>query len=680
MVAITDSTLCYLEDLLDISRSLGVEPVLAWKVACAQGTLFAYARSWSATQGLVRAHNAHHLESASDAQVLDCLAAGVYAIYEPPGTEVSEATSELLDATFGDRWYATGVVDCANDVGLVEWTHSGGGIIAGEIVDRLASEPLELVPPRTAEREYNNRLHKAVDEAAKRRGAGEATLKRLEREMQRIEATGSAKLVLDAAGLVDAARQTSIAIGPGRGSSCASAVCYVLGITDVDPEHYGLLFNRFLPPERSKAADIDIDVSSENRDLLLERFADSVAHERVWRVAMPERWTVRSALGADKATSDTISKARDSLDKDALIVALEAGESPETAAIRITGQVEDGRHVGLARALRQAQDLAGSVRMWKLHPSAVAIADTAIVLPAIPYTNTSSTAKSMVVADPATFGATKLDVCGSVVIDRLHRVETLLADASGTKLLPDDPVVYERLGRGELDHVFQLDSASARAIVQAVRPESFEELVACEALVRPGARGAAGRYAALKHGRAHVVYSCPELEAVLKPTFGLVVYQEQMLQIAHGFAGLDATSAERFRVALAGQATPSRQEALDQFVDAAIAQGRRPSLAEQVARQLDAQSGYSFSKAHAVAYARISYATAFYAARHPELWYRACAESGDAHDRSIAQSALLNELAAQDKKKDSAQEAPPCEVAQYGCPPPVQPSPFREFV
>jgi DNA polymerase III subunit alpha len=447
---------------------------------------------------------------------------------------------------------------------------------------------------------------------------------RLKEEMDIITSMGFPGYFLIVADLINWSKNQGIPVGPGRGSGAGSLVAYALGITELDPIHYNLLFERFLNPERVSMPDFDIDFCMDQRDRVLQYVMARYGHDHVAQIAtfgtMAAKAVLRDAgrvLGHPYGFVDALAKLVPFALGMTLKLALE--EEPRLAA-RYANEPD------VATLLDLASELEGLVRNVGKHAGGVVIGPT----PLVDYTP--------VLFEPgATQGVTQLDkdaveAIGLVKFDFLGlRTLTILdwtlqsvARLTGTKLdlnrLPlDDPKTFSLLHSCQTSAVFQLESQGMKSLVRKLKPDCFDDVVALVALFRPGPlqSGMVDDFVDRKHGRQAVAFLHPDLKPYLDSTYGVILYQEQVMYIARVLGGYTLGGADLLRRAMGKKKPEVMAKQRDIFVSGCLEKSIDRDLAEHIFDLMEKFSAYAFPKAHSVAYALLSYQTAYLKAHYP---------------------------------------------------------------
>jgi DNA polymerase-3 subunit alpha len=473
-----------------------------------------------------------------------------------------------------------------------------------------------------------------------------AALERLEMELGVIEKMGFCAYFLIVWDFVKFAKDNGIAVGPGRGSAAGSIVSYALRITDVDPLAYDLLFERFLNAERISMPDIDIDFSVKGRERVIQYVADKYGRDSVAQIITFGRMLPRAAtrdaarvLGLDYGTGDRIAK---------LIPEPVMGRS-KTFDQYLTEEPDLRRVYDSDPAARQiietAKGLEGIVRNSSIHAAAVVIADrplTDIVPLQLAEDRTGGngengersyrTVTQYSMKPIEEIGLLKMDFLGLRNLDVIEAALDIIEQSSGTRpdmaRLPlDDPKTYAMLAGGDSVGVFQFESDGMRDALRKVKPSEFEDLVALVSLYRPGAMRYIDTYARNKRNPEGIHYADDRLRPITESSRGVILYQEQSMQIAKTIAGFSGPEADDLRKAI-GKKQRDRMAALkDRFFEGARATGTSESVISELWSVNEAAADYSFNKAHAACYALISYRTAWLKANYPAEYMAALISS-----------------------------------------------------
>jgi len=452
---------------------------------------------------------------------------------------------------------------------------------------------------------------------------GEAIESRLRHELGVIEKMGFAGYFLVVWDFIAYARSRGIAVGPGRGSSAGSLVAYCLGITNVDPVRYGLLFERFLNPERISMPDMDVDFADDRRDEVIRYVADKYGRDRVAHII------TFGTLGAKAAIRDVgraLSMPYHDVDRIAKLVpnfplnitlddAL--GKSPQLAeAVRSQPEVQDLWDI--------AKTLEGCTRHASVHASAVVIADAPLdgYIPLFKDPKRPELITGYAMGPIEKLGLLKMDFLGLRTLTVLANTAKLVAESRGEQVdldaIPfDDARTYELLSEAKTFGVFQLESAGMRDALRGLRPERLEDVIAIVSLYRPGPMDLIADFIARKHGRARIAYEHPAMETFTRETYGIMVYQEQIMQIASELAGFSMGEADLLRRAMGKKDRELMAQQREKFIERCVERKVPPAKAEKVWDLMAPFAGYAFNKSHAAAYAVVAYQTAYFKANYP---------------------------------------------------------------
>jgi len=455
---------------------------------------------------------------------------------------------------------------------------------------------------------------------------------RMDMELAVIDRMGFNAYFLIVWDFVKFAKENGIAVGPGRGSAAGSIVSYCLAITDVDPLRYDLLFERFLNPERVSMPDIDIDFSVRGRERVMRYVTEKYGRESVAQIVtfgkMFPRAATRDAarvLGRDYGAGDRLAK---------LIPDPIMGRAPSFEDCLKTGEPlrkaydeePDARTI-----IDVAKGLEGIVRNSSIHAAAVVIADrplTDIVPLQLADAGTGEdgersyrTVTQFSMKPIEEIGLLKMDFLGLRNLDVIEDALDIIERSSGTRpdmtTLPlDDTRTYEMLTRGDSIGVFQFESEGMREALKRVRPDEFNDLVALNALYRPGAMDQIPVYAKGKRNPEEISYPDERLRSILQPSKGVILYQEQAMQISKEIAGFSGAKADDLRKAIGKKNRQAMAALKPEFVEGCRASGTRPEVIDLLWQTNEKSADYSFNKSHAACYGLIAYRTAWLKANH----------------------------------------------------------------
>jgi DNA polymerase III subunit alpha len=468
-------------------------------------------------------------------------------------------------------------------------------------------------------------------------------LERADFELGVIERMGFSGYFLIVWDFVKYAKDSGIAVGPGRGSAAGSLVAYSLQITDIDPLRYGLLFERFLNPERVSMPDIDIDFSVRGRERVIRYVTDKYGKESVAQIVtfgkMFPRAATRDAarvLGHDYGAGDRLAK---------LIPDPIMGRPPSFEDCLKPGQplrAEVDRDPTAKQIVEVAQGLEGIVRNSSIHAAAVVIADrplTDIVPLQIADAGADDngervfrTVTQFTMKPVEQIGLLKMDFLGlrnlDVIEDALDIIERSAGERPDMTTLPlDHAPTYEMMARGDSVGVFQFESEGMREALKKVKPDEFDDLVALNALYRPGAMDQIPTYARGKHHPESISYPDDRLRPILEATKGVILYQEQAMQIAKDLAGFSGAKADDLRKAIGKKNREAMAKLKPEFVAGCRASGTSEQVIELLWTTNERSADYSFNRSHAACYTLIAYRTAWLKANYPAEYMAALISS-----------------------------------------------------
>ncbi len=449
-------------------------------------------------------------------------------------------------------------------------------------------------------------------------------VQRLEYELEVIKYTKFANYFLVVWDIIDFVRRSGIMYGV-RGSAAASVALYCLGITNVDPLEYRLVFERFLNLERKEMPDIDLDFQDDRRDEVLHYVIDRFGNDHVAQII------TFGTLGAKAALRDVgraMGMSYGDVDRVARMVPFKARNLED--ALRVNQEFDNVYHnePAVNKLVETAKGLEGIVHHVSTHAAGVLIADEPLT-ETVPLQRPSRGDESSPVLmtqysmDPvAKLGLLKMDFLGLTNLTILDRAVKLLNKTQGISIdldrLPlDDRQTFDLLSSGQTTDLFQLESSGMRRYIKELKPSSLSDISAMIALYRPGPMENIDAFIDSKHGRAPVTYPHPSFKDLLDETYGIIVYQDQVLLILQQFAGYTLGEADIVRKAMGKKIASLMAQERERFVDGAKAKGFENDIAVQVFDLIEPFAGYAFNKSHSVSYALISYWTAYFKAHYP---------------------------------------------------------------
>jgi DNA polymerase-3 subunit alpha len=457
-------------------------------------------------------------------------------------------------------------------------------------------------------------------------------LERLQYELKVIEQMKYSSYFLIVKDLVDKARDMGIAVGPGRGSAAGSIVSYCLGITDIDPLKFGLLFERFLNPERISMPDIDIDFCDRRRDEIIEYVARKYGRESVSQII------TFGTLGARAAIRDVgrvLKVPLSDVDRIAKLVPPEVGITLEAAIERVAELREAAESPEYIELITLSRKLEGLARHASTHAAGVLIAPGKLIDYVPLYRgNKGEVVTQYDMKSVEDIGLLKMDFLGLTTLSIVEDALDMIKERHGVEIVPaeipvDDEEVYALLSRGDTIGVFQLESSGMRDLLRRISPERFEDIVAINALYRPGPLSSemVDLFIKRKRGQKEIVYDHPMLEPILKDTYGVILYQEQVIEIANKMAGFTKGQGDILRKAMGKKEIQVMDQQRRNFVSGCVANRIKEDLAEHIFSQIAYFAGYGFNKSHSAAYAMLSYQTAYLKAKYPAEFMAACLTS-----------------------------------------------------
>lgn len=490
--------------------------------------------------------------------------------------------------------------------------------------------PQYQVPEGTTREDYlqtlaRNGLAERLKDRANHEVPEEFYQKRLEKELAIILTMGYAGYFLIVWDIVNFARSRGIPVGPGRGSAAGSLVAYALRITDIDPLRYGLLFERFLNPERVTMPDIDMDFCMDRREEVIRHVTEKFGADHVSQIitfgTMEAKAVIRDVgrvLEFPYAEADRLAKLIPNTLGISLNEALEA-EPRLAEAVKSDARIQE--------LISTAKSLEGLARHASTHAAGVVISDMPLTEHAPLYRGTKGeTVTQYPMGDLEKIGLVKFDLLGLRTLTVLALAEKLVnkSKPSGPALclsdLPiDDSDTYALLSSGKTVGIFQLESSGMRDLLVKMKPERFEDLIALLALYRPGpiGSGMVDDFIKRKRGSVPLKYEVPQLEEVLKDTYGVIVYQEQVMRIANVLAGFSMGQADILRRAMGKKKPEEMEKQKELFIHGAKEKQVPQKKAEKIFDLMAYFAGYGFNKSHSAAYALISYQTGYLKAHHP---------------------------------------------------------------
>jgi DNA polymerase-3 subunit alpha len=452
---------------------------------------------------------------------------------------------------------------------------------------------------------------------------GDAIKERAAYELKTIIEMGFTGYFLIVADFINWAKKNDIPVGPGRGSGPGSIAAYALGITDVDPIKYGLLFERFLNPERISMPDFDVDFCQERRGEVIEYVTQKYGAERVGQII------TFTTLKARAVIKDVARVLDIPLDESNKIVGL-IPETPKTtlesafeAEPKLAELEKEPRY---AELFHFARKLEGKARNTGLHAAGVVIGKSKLdnYVPLYRDPTTGGIATQFTMDQLEESGLVKMDFLGLENLDLIKNAVTIIRSKGGgyanfdiEKIPEDDKAAFEMLGEGKSSGIFQFESDGMQNILKQTKPGKIEDLIALNALYRPGPMDFIPQYIRCKNGLEPIKYPDACLKDILEETYGVIVYQEQVMQVAQRIAGYSLGQADLLRRAMGKKKVSVMAAEKEKFIDGAVKNGFKREVADNIFEILLPFAGYGFNKSHAAVYSVIAYKTAYLKANFP---------------------------------------------------------------
>lgn len=547
-----------------------------------------------------------------------------------------------------------------------------------EIVDKV--EVLQLkkdillpafpIPPtfKTSEDDNLNQwnyLHHLTYEGAKVRYGeiSEEVRERLDFELFTIKTMGFAGYFLIVSDFIRAGKSLGVFVGPGRGSAAGSVVAYCIGITNIDPIKYHLLFERFLNPDRKSMPDIDTDFDDEGRQKVIEYVIDKYGKNQVAQIitygTMAAKMSIKDvARVMDLPLSESNALAKLVPDRPgtslkrilkAPLTTKEAKEKEKPLENELTPEelenakklreIYSGNDIR-GQVLHSAERLEGSVRNTGIHAAGIIIApkDLTELIPVSTAKDSDLWVTQIEGSVIEEAGVIKMDFLGLKTLSILKNSLELIKQNYGIEIelenIPlDDEATFLLYQKGETNGTFQFESVGMQKHLRELKPDKFEDLIAMNALYRPGPIQYIPNYIARKHGREEIVYDLPEMKEFLEETYGITVYQEQVMLLSQSIAGFTKGEADTLRKAMGKKDRKTLDEKKSRFIDGAMSKGYKREILEKVWTDWEAFAQYAFNKSHSTCYAIVAYQTAYLKAHYPSEYMAAVLNNAGSIDK-----------------------------------------------
>jgi len=482
----------------------------------------------------------------------------------------------------------------------------GDNIEPDQYLERLAREGLERLMPHIT-KGGNGQIRETYE-------------KRLISELEMIRSMGFPGYFLIVSDFVNYAKSHNIPVGPGRGSAAGSLVAYALGITNIDPIRYKLFFERFLNPDRKSMPDIDIDFCMEGRDEIIKYVTEKYGSDRVAQIIT---FGKMQAKGVIRDVGRALNIPYGEVDKIAKMVPNILNITLDEALKREPRLKEEEKNEKVKKLLKLSRALEGLNRHASTHAAGVVISDKRLV-ERVPLCKSphDDVVTQFSMNDLQTVGLTKFDFLGLKTLTVINRTLQFIKEGRGIDIdindIPlDDKPTYELLIRGLSDGVFQLESSGMKEILITMKPDCVEDIIALIALYRPGPMNMVPDFIARKQGRQKISYEDNYLEHILKETYGVIVYQEQVMQIASTIGNYTMAEADNLRRVMSKKKATEMELEKPKFLAGAKKNKISEDKAKKIWEHMETFAEYGFNKSHSTAYAMISYQTAYLKANYP---------------------------------------------------------------
>ncbi|HRS82323.1 MAG TPA: DNA polymerase III subunit alpha [Smithellaceae bacterium] len=507
-----------------------------------------------------------------------------------------------------------------------------------DYLDRKATEGLEKLFPVILK-------HSNEDEATVR----EKYTRRLRSELEIIKKMGFAGYFLIVSDFIKHAKHTGVPVGPGRGSAAGSLVAYAIRITDIDPLRYGLFFERFLNPDRISMPDIDIDFCQERRGEIIKYVTEKYGKDKVSQICT---FGKMMAKGVIRDVGRALNIPYGEVDRIAKLVPAFPLNIPLAEAFKTEPRFAEERKKNpkIDKMLSLSLVLEGLNRHSSVHAAGVVISDAPLVERVPLFAPKDDMVSQYSMKDIETVGLTKFDFLGLKTLTVIKNAADFIKASHDVEIdvnnLPlDDEETYRLLAKGETDGVFQLESAGMKDLLVNFKPDRIEDIITLIAAYRPGPMQMIPDFIARKHGKQQITYELPQLEPILKETYGIILYQEQVMQIANVIGGYSMSQADTLRKVMGKKQIAAMEREKPRFLEGARKQNINENKAKNIWDQMEKFAAYGFNKSHSAAYAMITYQTAYLKAHYPVAFMAALLTSEkDNRDKIIKHMSNCKEM------------------------------------
>jgi len=461
--------------------------------------------------------------------------------------------------------------------------------------------------------------------------------KRLDYELGVIDKMGFSDYFLIVWDVIKHAHEVGIKTGPGRGSAAGSLVSYCLGITQVDPIKYDLLFERFLNPQRVNMPDIDLDLPDNRRDEMVMYMHDKYGSDHMAQIitfgTLAAKMALRDISRTFSQTQFQMSQWSNAIPRKLNITLKESVD--ESSVLR--GLIDNSRENQLI--FKVAQRIEGIPRHYSTHAAGIVLSKKPMTdIVAVQLEDDGINLTQQTKYNVESIGLLKMDFLGLKNLTILDRSIQAISKKYGREFVPEkiplnDPATLKIFQKGATDGIFQFESDGIRSVLRQLQPTSFDDIVATNALYRPGPMQNISTFIARKHGQEPVAYPDSSLEKILRPTYGILVYQEQVMQASSEMAGFSLADADILRRAISKKNEQLIEENRQKFITGSVAQGHDKQAAEKVYQYIEKFGNYGFNKSHAVAYSMIAFWLAYIKVHFPDVFF-ACLLNSNLNNES----------------------------------------------
>ncbi|PKN20683.1 MAG: DNA polymerase III subunit alpha [Deltaproteobacteria bacterium HGW-Deltaproteobacteria-6] len=507
-----------------------------------------------------------------------------------------------------------------------------------EYLDRKSLEGLEKLLPIIMK-------YQKEDKDAVR----EKYFKRLRLELEIIKKMGFAGYFLIVSDFIKHAKHNDVPVGPGRGSAAGSLVAYAIRITDIDPLRYGLFFERFLNPDRISMPDIDIDFCQERRGEIIKYVTEKYGKDKVTQICtfgkMMAKGVIRDVGRAMNIPYGEVDRIAKLVPSGVLNIKLEEAFKMEPRFAE-----EQKKNPQIAKLMSLSLILEGLNRHSSIHAAGVVISDVPLVERVPLFSPKDDIVSQYSMKDIEAVGMTKFDFLGLKTLTVIRNAINFIKESHGIDIdindLPlDDKETYKLLMKGDTDGVFQLESSGMKDIMVNMKPDCIEDVMALLAIYRPGPMKMVPEFIARKQGKTKIVYDLPQLEPILKETYGIILYQEQVMQIANVIGGYTMAQADTLRKMMGKKQVSAMEKEKPKFLEGAKKQKINENKAKTIWEQMETFAEYGFNKSHSAAYSIITYQTAYLKAHYPVAFMAALLTSEkDNRDKIIKHMTNCKEM------------------------------------